>query len=42
MKTIRKKSMDHKRLVNAKKASLSDCRDGGHCKYCIRGNDYSN
>lgn len=42
METIHKSTFNHKKLVNNSNASLSECRDGGHCKYCIKGTNYSN
>lgn len=42
MEIINKGKMTVRDLINDKAASLSQCRDSGHCKYCIRGKDYSN
>ena len=42
MEVISEAKTSHDIIINEKEVNMADCRDGGHCKYCIRGNDYCN
>lgn len=42
MEVICKAQTKMENIVNLEKNAINDCEDSGHCKYCIRGTDYSN